>query len=390
MTEKISYIQSKFWLKMPVEFNRKTKQFYVNSWRKCLAWYFLLLLQLPVILYNIYTLLRELLVPPDFKNPHFTFLTAIFFIFGVTLDICVVSLGIITNIYSHEICTLVNLASQFFWESYNGNQDFTPNQSTGKKFHWNHNSCFMLVINLFLGILLLTPSVGFILPFLRNVDPLYYLFLGTSYEHLIKYPLVLAFRCGFLGTFSYLCCFNVCVSVLHYLICLTYGYTIFSCECYVNNENGSNHGQISFNRALSSFRRLQIFSQQSNNVLYYLMPMSIGMILVYGVECGYLTIKCHILLPLNMYIVFPVNFVFMILLLHIVIPLTNHIYDDFYLFKNYWAMRMKNRMRRKELESCRSLRVEVGPFGICKRSVTLTLTGELLNYLCTAIISIKI
>jgi len=251
------------------------------------------------------------------------------------------------------------------------------------------------MIYIFVGILLLIPSAGFVVPLLRDADPLYYFFRNTPYEPMMKYPVVLAFRCGFLGAFSYLCCFNICVAVLRYLICLTYAYTVFSCECYDNsNMEGESYGNwkifMSFKSALSSFRHLQIYNQQCNDVLYYLMPMGIGMILVYGVECGYLTIKCRKLLPLNLYLVFPINFGIMILLLHIVIPLTNHVYDDYHLFKNYWLVRIKSNVRRKELRSCRSLRVAVGPFGICKRPVTLAITGELLNYLCTAVISIKI
>lgn len=244
---------------------------------------------------------------------------------------------------------------------------------------------------------------------LENVDPTYFWFrdfilISSPVKMLLRISImsIVVFH-GAMAIFTFLV--NLANVALSFHCCLRSMTSTNYFRNYLQTENDTHSLDIAtqsrifkaatkfgnsarFSQCLIKYRQLQIVAAVQNQVLIYLLPISLVVAVAGCVVVGYLVIKLTGAVPIPLSILCSFVLVLIIAAAHALIPLAAEVFIKSEFFVRFWKLQSFSGYRKRQLKSCKLLRISVGPFFRIKKGSRVIFLSVVLYHTVTLVISV--
>ncbi|OXA54882.1 hypothetical protein Fcan01_10118 [Folsomia candida] len=139
---------------------------------------------------------------------------------------------------------------------------------------------------------------------------------------------------------------------------------------------------------LRNYRQLQILNGVQNRLSQYALPLWLMTSLAVSSILGYMVVKMSPKVPIIFKIFGAGAFLGIIFAAHSAFPMATNVTAKSKNFIRYWKNQELPVSYRKEVISCKVLRIEIGPFFYLKKSSRILFMSHLLYYTVTLVISV--
>lgn len=139
---------------------------------------------------------------------------------------------------------------------------------------------------------------------------------------------------------------------------------------------------------LKSYRQLQIVSSVINHVFSFVIPICVIFSFWGEIVMGYVLLKLTGIFPHNVILVVALGSVVVSGLAHWLMPEMADLVVNSIEFVRYWRLRISSKCAKRQLRSCRQLRMEVGQFYYFRQESRSVFFANLVYYTMSLVISV--
>lgn len=217
---------------------------------------------------------------------------------------------------------------------------------------------------------------------LERDDPTYHI-----YRHVTFLPpyLQLSVR---VATMFFTCLQCVTVLFLSTIFCLTIVEAFLTCQTTLVSSSTKN--LFNFDTDFAKYRQLTILAKVTNDIMYYPIPVAFLTILLCCIVCGHMLLKLTGVVPIELTLLAGIVLTILILILLYVVRQFGDVFYQSSDIIRAWKLRAagESKCRTRQVQSCRKVTIEVGPFFFVRKETTLKMISEIAYYTISLVISV--